>query len=199
MATAAKSSLASSMAAAFAEIEAATKASKNPHFKSSYADLSTVIEAVKPALIAHGLFFTQHCHPSETGVIVETVLTHQDGEEKSLGKLYVPANKQDPQGFGSALTYARRYSLLTAFGVPTEDDDGNAGTSAVRNNRTAANSNGGKIDDAQYATLVTLMENKRVTTKRFCGKYEIDRVSDLPARLYDDAVAALNAIELEAA
>jgi hypothetical protein len=114
------------MALAFAEIEAATKDATNPHFRSKYADLSSVIGAVKPALVNHGLFFTQHPEPSEDGVIVETFLHHASGESLSLGKLYVPANKRDAQGFGSAMTYARRYALQTAFGVPTEDDDGNA-------------------------------------------------------------------------
>lgn len=118
--------LASAMALAFGEIDAATKSASNPHFKSKYADLTAVIEAVKPALIGHGLFFTQRPQPSENGVTIETVLHHAGGESLSLGSLFVPANKNDAQGFGSALTYARRYALVTAFGVPTEDDDGNA-------------------------------------------------------------------------
>lgn len=118
--------LAAAMAKAFAEIDAATKSATNPHFKSKYADLTSVIEAIKPPLIRHGLFFTQRCHPSENGVSVETVLHHETGEELSLGMLFVPANKHDAQGFGSALTYCKRYGLQTAFGVPTEDDDGNA-------------------------------------------------------------------------
>jgi hypothetical protein len=114
------------MASAFAEIEAATKDKTNPHFKSKYADLGSVIDAIKPALIRYGLFFAQRSHPAESGVSVETILYHKNGEELSLGTLFVPANKQDAQGFGSALTYARRYGLMTAFGVPAEDDDGNA-------------------------------------------------------------------------
>lgn len=118
--------LAKAMALAFAEIESATKSALNPHFKSKYADITSVIEAIKPALIAHGLFFTQHPRPADGGVCIETVLHHAGGEQMSLGALFVPANKQDAQGFGSALTYARRYALVTAFGVPTEDDDGNA-------------------------------------------------------------------------
>jgi hypothetical protein len=122
-----------SMAKAFAEIEAATKSATNPHFKSKYADLGAVIDAVKPPLIKHGLFFTQRSHPAEHGVSVETVLHHCSGEELSLGLLYVPANKQDAQGFGSALTYARRYGLMTAFGVPAEDDDGNAASHPATN------------------------------------------------------------------
>jgi hypothetical protein len=102
----------------------------NPHFKSKYADISSVIDAIKPALAKYGLGFTQHSQPSEDGVIVETVVHHRSGDRLGLGALFVPANKRDAQGFGSALTYARRYSLMTAFGVPAEDDDGNAATSA---------------------------------------------------------------------
>jgi hypothetical protein len=126
----ASNTLHGAMALAFAEIEAATKSADNPFFKSKYADLPAIIGAVKPALVKYRLFFTQSCHPSESGVIVETVLHHANGESMSLGQLYVPANKHDAQGFGSAQTYARRYALQTAFGVPVEDDDGNAAAKA---------------------------------------------------------------------
>lgn len=148
MTNAAKETLASAMAAAFVEIEAATKSATNPHFKSKYADLGAVIDAIKPALMAHDLFFTQHPEPSEDGVCIETVLRHASGETLSLGRLYLPANKRDAQGFGSALTYARRYALQTAFGVPTEDDDGNAAAKSVANDRPApANGNADKRDE----------------------------------------------------
>lgn len=123
-------SLAQAMAAAFAEIEAATKGTNNPHFKTKYADLTSVIEAIKPALVAHNLFFTQHPRPNDKGVEVETILHHANGETFSLGSLFVPADRNNAQGFGSALTYARRYALVTAFGVPVEDDDGNAASKA---------------------------------------------------------------------
>jgi len=119
-------SLHSAMALAFGEIESATKTANNPHFKSRYADITAVIDAIKPALIKHGLFFTQRPQMASGGVCIETVVGHAGGEEMSLGVLFVPANKNDAQAFGSALTYARRYALVTAFGVPTEDDDGNA-------------------------------------------------------------------------
>lgn len=122
--------LSASLVAALAEIEGAAKDKVNPHFKSKYADIGSVIEAIKPALSNHGLGFTQHPQPSESGIIIETVLHHESGESLSLGTLYVPANKLDPQAFGSALTYARRYALMTAFGVPAEDDDGNAAAKA---------------------------------------------------------------------
>ena len=113
-------------AAAFAQIEGATKSANNPHFKSKYADLTSVIEAIKPALAAHGLFFTQCPQTCDGGVTIETTLHHESGQSIALGSLFMPANRNDAQAYGSALTYARRYALVTAFGVPTEDDDGNA-------------------------------------------------------------------------
>ena len=62
----------------------------------------------------------------ETGVTAETVFLHESGQMLECGKLHVPASKQDPQGYGSALTYARRYSLMAACGIAPEDDDGTA-------------------------------------------------------------------------
>jgi|GEM_PF-694434 len=123
------------MAKAFPEIEGATKDSNNPAFKSKYADLSSVSEAIKPALINHGLFYVQLTHEQQGGVCIETQVCHESGEQMSFGKLFVPAGKQDAQGYGSALTYARRYSLMTAFGVCPEDDDGNAAVRAPVNDR----------------------------------------------------------------
>lgn len=128
--------ISASLVLALAEIEGAAKDKVNPHFKSKYADIGSVIDAIKPALANHGLGFTQHPQPSESGIIVETVLHHSGGESLSLGTLYVPANKLDPQAFGSALTYARRYALMTAFGVPAEDDDGNAAVKAANDRPT---------------------------------------------------------------
>jgi hypothetical protein len=125
------------MAKAFPEMEAATKDKVNPAFKSKYADLGSVIEAIKPALSKHGLFFAQITHEQTGGVCIETIVCHTEGEQMTFGKLFVPAMKQDAQGYGSALTYARRYSLMSAFGIPAEDDDGNA--AAKSKARQAAN------------------------------------------------------------
>jgi hypothetical protein len=137
MATAPKSSLASAMADAFAEFEAAAKAANNPHFKSKYADLPAVMDAIKPALVKNRLFFTQATHEMDGGVCIETVVHHESGEHMSFGRLFVPASKQDAHGYGSALTYARRYSLMTAFGIPAEDDDGNAASKSAANDTPA--------------------------------------------------------------
>ena len=104
----------------------ALKTSQNPHFKSRYADLSACVEAVIEALNANGIALIQRTLPCESGVTVETVFLHTSGETLSSGPLHVPASKADPQGYGSALTYARRYSLMAACGIAPEDDDGNA-------------------------------------------------------------------------
>ena len=108
----------------------ALKTNTNPHFKSKYADLSACIEAVIDALNDNGIALIQSVHPDETGVTVETVFLHESGERIDCGALHVPASKQDPQGYGSALTYARRYSLMAACGIAPEDDDGNAAARA---------------------------------------------------------------------
>lgn len=104
----------------------ALKDKTNPAFRSKYADLGACIEAVIDALNDNGIALIQKQHPHEGGVTVETIFLHDSGETFSAGLLSVPAAKQDPQGYGSALTYARRYSLMAACGIAPEDDDGNA-------------------------------------------------------------------------
>ncbi len=106
----------------------ALKTSTNPHFRSRYADLSACVEAVIEGLNGAGIAMIQRTSEDLTGVTVETVFIHESGEMLECGKLHVPASKQDPQGYGSALTYARRYSLMAACGIAPEDDDGNAGS-----------------------------------------------------------------------
>lgn len=120
--------LLSSLPAALASLEGAKKNATNPHFKSKFADLSSVVEAIRP-VAEYGIWFLQQTHENDNGVCVETYYIGH-GEKLSAGKLYVPAQKRDAQGYGSALTYARRYSLQTAFGLPVEDDDGNAAVKA---------------------------------------------------------------------
>jgi len=110
----------------------ALKTSTNPHFRSKYVDLAGCIEAVVDALNSAGIALVQRTSEDSTGVTVETVFVHESGETLECGKLHVPAAKQDPQGYGSALTYARRYSLMAACGIAPEDDDGNAASKAPK-------------------------------------------------------------------
>ncbi|MEN9885439.1 MAG: hypothetical protein RL758_17 [Pseudomonadota bacterium] len=118
--------IAAALVKAQREFGPALKTSNNPHFRSKYADLSACVEAVIDGLNNNGIALLQPTHQCDSGVMVETLFVHESGETLSAGKLHVPASKQDAQGYGSALTYARRYSLMAACGIAPEDDDGNA-------------------------------------------------------------------------
>jgi hypothetical protein len=114
-----------------AQMGGAVRDSANPFFKSKYADLASVMEAIRPAFAAHGLGFIQVIHDAENCACVETLLIHESGETFACGKVSVPVSKADAQGYGSAITYAKRYSLQSAVGVPSVDDDGNAAARAA--------------------------------------------------------------------
>jgi len=110
---------------AYSEITSAEFDKINPHFNSKYASLESVIKAVKPSLLKHGILYRQVSKYTENGICIETIF-HGHGEELGTGEIFLPVDKRTAQGFGSALTYARRYSLSLACGIGSEeDDDGN--------------------------------------------------------------------------
>ncbi len=120
--------IAAALVLAQTKFQPALKNSQNPHFRSKYADLGACIEAVIDALHDNGIALIQHTAESDKGIIISTTFLHRSGEIYEAGSLFVPASQQTPQAYGSALTYARRYSLMTACGIAPEDDDGNAAT-----------------------------------------------------------------------
>ena len=123
-----KQTLINALVKAQSEMSHAVFDQTNPHFKSKFASLKSVIDAVKPALNANGIAFVQKSVPMEAGIAVETVF-YGHGEELATGPVTVPVDRENAQGFGSALTYAKRYSLAMACGVAADqDDDGNAAT-----------------------------------------------------------------------
>lgn len=104
----------------------AVKNKVNSHLKNSYVDLASVIEATDDALAENGLVVVQPTEIDEQGrVYLLTKLLHTSGEEVTGRYLLKPA-KEDPQGYGAAMTYARRYCLMALLGIAPEDDDGNA-------------------------------------------------------------------------
>jgi hypothetical protein len=115
--------IAPALLAAQKAMTAAAKAAVNPHFKSKYADLATVIDAVKEPLNAAGITFLQTIGNDTTGVTVRTTLVHESGEWIAA-TTYLPVPQQTPQAFGSGITYAKRYGLQSICGLPSEDDDG---------------------------------------------------------------------------
>lgn len=122
------------LALAQAEVENATKASTNPHFKSKYADLAEVLNTVRPVYSKHGIAIVQSTGFDGGMVSVTTALVHKEGGYITCVASCTPA-KTDGQGVGAATTYLRRYSLAAACGVAQEDDDGN---SAAHNRPAAA-------------------------------------------------------------
>lgn len=107
------------------------KDSTNPHFKSRYASLSSCVDACKAALHANNFAVLQANGHDEYGPLVQTTLVHTSGASWSSA-VYLVLSKQDMQGLGSAITYARRYGLLGMVGLAPEDDDGNASIPAPR-------------------------------------------------------------------
>jgi hypothetical protein len=118
--------LAAALIMAQSDLKNPTFDSNNPHYKSKFASLAQVRDTVTPVLAKHRLAVIQLLGEAEGGIRCETVLMHSSGEWLS-SVLFMPATKQDAQGYGSASTYARRYSLQAICGVVgDEDDDGNA-------------------------------------------------------------------------
>lgn len=117
--------LAAALAKAQGEIEGAIKDKSNPAFRSKYADLGAVWDAIREPFSKNGLSVVQFPRRDGNSVEVETVLLHASGQWMS-GTFSVPTAKQDAHGFGSATTYARRFSLSAVCGVAPVDDDGNA-------------------------------------------------------------------------
>lgn len=124
--------LATALAKAQAQMDGAKKGSINPHFKSRYADLTSVIEACRTALTDNGIAVIQSPRTIYTDdhvlVEVETTLLHTSGQWVA-DALAVPITKIDAQGIGSATTYARRYALCAFCLIAMEDDDANAAVS----------------------------------------------------------------------
>jgi len=103
----------------------AGKNARNPHFKNTYADLTAVIDAIKTALNDAGIVFMQTPSPSESGTLALTTrLIHAESGEFMEDTGVCPLPKSDPQGYGSAMTYMRRYSLASICGLYQDDDDG---------------------------------------------------------------------------
>lgn len=157
------SKIAPALVTAQAKILTASKDSINPHFKSKYADLSSIVDACKSALNENGIAFLQTPEPGEGAtLILRTMLLHSSGEWIS-GTIKMNLQKNDPQGYGSAMTYARRYGLAAIVGVcADEDDDGNAASGPNRNDRgkpRQENRNSAPDDNADLAAFLVALDD----------------------------------------
>jgi hypothetical protein len=111
------------------EVKQPEKDGNNPHFKSKYVTLDGTVKAIHECAPKHGLSYIQSPIMAESGVGVKTLLMHTSGEFIEFEPFILPMDKKTAQGAGSAITYARRYSLSAAFGIVSDvDDDGNEAT-----------------------------------------------------------------------
>lgn len=112
------------------QLKQPAKDAKNPFFKSNYVTLEGVQNAIDAAIKGTGLAYTQIVKNDDNGNVgVETIITHESGQYLTTGVLALRPEKATPQGYGSTITYAKRYQLASAFGVSSDvDDDGNAGS-----------------------------------------------------------------------
>lgn len=167
------------------------KDKENPFFKSFYADLATVIEAVTPTLAKNGLCIYQTTRAGDRPCLV-TVLAHESGQFISGEYPLIPV-KQDPQSLGSATTYARRYALCAILGIVAEDDDdGNAATKAPAPAKPAQQpreQKPGTISDKQAKMLYAKWKQAEIPDedmKSFLkSKFGIESTRDIPWKDFD--------------
>ena len=123
------------------QLQPALKDAENPFTRSSYATLNSVMNTCRQALLANGILMTQFPVPAETGHLgLATKLIHAESGQGHSSLAVVPLPKADPQDYGSAQTYARRYALCAMLGIVTEDDDGEGAKmpQSARKSRTPA-------------------------------------------------------------
>ena len=161
---------------------------QNPAFKnngklSTYADLMAVVEAVKQPFCNHDLAFMQFPISNSEGMGMVTRIMHKSGEWIE-SEFTMPLVKISAHGAGSNFTYARRYALSAACGLPTQDDDGNTASLAVEPSVY--------IDDMQLKAVTDLLEETKADVKAFCINFEIPSTNKMPKEKFDRAIAALN-------
>ena len=165
-------SLAAALCKAQSEMGGAVKDSANPFFKSSYADLTSVIKAIKQPFADNGLSYTQFPISNEHGTGVVTRLMHNSGEWLE-SEFVLPMVKKDPQAAGSCISYARRYSLMAMAGCPTAEDDGES-----------AMLRGDKLEPLSEDTVIevaALIDKTGTDKAKVLQAYKVQRIEDLTA------------------
>ena len=170
--TAPLNEIAAALVAAQAEFAAIPKTAENPFFKSKYADLATVISHTQPILAKHGLAVSQHPTTLDGDPALTTWVLHSSGQSlKDTMKLY--AAKNDPQGQGAAITYARRFAYMAVLGLVADvDDDGHHATQA---RRAAAPAPKPKIS-AAVKNLAAVAKKLKLDNKAIGQRFQDDYV-----------------------
>lgn len=186
--------LVTALAKAQGRIQPAIKDKKNPHFKSSYADLSSVWDACRSALSENGLAVIQTVETHDKEPVLITTLAHSSGQWMR-SEMPIITQKMDPQGIGSALTYYRRYSLASIVGVAPEDDD--AEGAQRREMRAPVAVKPATISDVQasdlYEKLLWCPPEYQLTINDFCKKNNVGQnFVGLPVSLLERLTKSIN-------
>lgn len=174
-----------------AELDVVKKDAVNPHFKSRYADLPSIMEELKPLLQKFGLLVIQEAAPSEAGVLrLKTHIVHVESQERITSELTMPlGGNLGPQPYGSAITYARRYSLGALFQIITdEDDDGNAAQGEAQPRTATQAGPPRKVTEAQIKRLWAISNKSNWPKERVYAvikKKGYEDVHDLDSTVYD--------------
>jgi hypothetical protein len=173
------------LAKAQGEISAAIKDSPNPAFKTKYADLSAVMEAIRPALARNAISVTQWpIHSADDRVHMVTRIAH-DGEWMRA-TFSMPVQKKDAHGYGSIVTYLRRYCIASCFGVISDvDDDGNAASGRATSAPPAP------ITAEQFRTLQDLIEKTGTDEEKLLAYVKAESLETLTGVQFQAAEAAL--------
>lgn len=146
------SEIAKAMSLAQREMRPAAKDSTNPHFRSRYSDLASVMDAIREPIGNNGLSIWQDATLDELGVNVTTRIVHISGQWVEFGPLTIPIGKRDAHSVGSACSYGKRYALCAALGVVSDDDDD--GNKAVASQKIEPK----KITKPQWTELNQLID-----------------------------------------
>jgi hypothetical protein len=187
-------SIATALAAAQINMGKALKQTSNPHFRSKYADLGSVMDACLPALNAHGIAVIQPTGEDEIGRFVETRLIHGESGEQLSCRVPLIVSKNDMQGYGSAVTYARRYGLMAMAGIAPEDDDGNAAAKAAPKQELPQ-----PITADQFQEMNDLIFDTETDEAKFCAYWQVEDLHDMTLKQGKDAIAMLTKKKLKLA
>ena len=182
------SALAKALPKAQAAMGEVFKNATNPAFKSKYADLASVVDAVLPALNANGIALLQPAAGLRGDVVqVATMLLHESGQWLRC-TMSVTLSKRDAHGIGSAVTYGRRFGLQSMSGVAPTDDDGNEAASQPSNDRASP-----PISQDQADALRLEIEAVGADPVKFLAFFKIKALEAMPAGRWNEAVAMLEA------
>jgi hypothetical protein len=179
-------SIATALASAQINMGKALKQANNPHFRSKYADLGSVMDACLPALNEHGIAVIQPTGEDDTGRFVETIMIHGESGEQLSCRVPLIVSKNDMQGYGSAVTYARRYGLMAMAGIAPEDDDGNAAAKAAPKQEPPK-----PISADQFQEMNDLIFDTETDEAKFCAYWKVDELTQMNAKQAADAIAML--------